>query len=44
MCRETIAVSPKMQMELLEEVAEEIYRNGFKKIVLLNPMEEISIF
>lgn len=31
----TIAVSPKMQMELLEEVAEEIYRNGFKKIVLL---------
>lgn len=31
----TIAVSPKMQMELLDEVVKEIRRNGFKKIVLL---------
>lgn len=31
----TIAVSPKMQMELLQEIVEEISRNGFKKIVLL---------
>lgn len=30
-----IAVSPKMQMELLQEVVDEIRRNGFKKIVLL---------
>lgn len=30
-----IAVSPKMQMELLQEVIDEIRRNGFKKIVLL---------
>lgn len=31
----TIAVSPKIQLELLEEVVKEIRRNGFKKIVLL---------
>ena len=30
-----IAVSPKMQMELLQEVVDEVRRNGFKKIVLL---------
>lgn len=30
-----IAVSPKMQMELLQEVINEVRRNGFKKIVLL---------
>lgn len=30
-----IAVSPRMQMELLQEVVDEIRRNGFKKIVLL---------
>jgi len=31
----TIAVSPKMQMDLLDEVIKEIRRNGFRKIVLL---------
>ena len=30
-----IAISPKMQMELLQEVVDEVRRNGFKKIVLL---------
>ncbi len=31
----TIAVSPEMQMKLLNEIVKEINRNGFKKIVLL---------
>lgn len=31
----TIAISPKLQMELLDEVVSEISRNGIKKIVLL---------
>lgn len=32
----TIAISPRLMYEMLEEVCSEIARNGFKKIILLN--------
>lgn len=32
----TIALTPRLQMELLQEVCDEIARNGFKKIVVAN--------
>ena len=39
----TIFIAPELLYGLLENVCREISRNGLKKIILLNSMEEIQI-